>query len=147
MYGFEIVERMKPCLNVSWKVASSDRLRVSSRPCMIICNTDESHMPGTHWIALYLDEKGRGECFDSYGRHPGMYHDNFTAFMNRHCSRWVYNITCLQAPFTRTCGHFCVAYALCKCNGYSLDEIVRCMEMSGEEVVAESVESLTASSM
>ena len=37
-----------------------------------VINTDESHLPGTHWIAVYFPEdKNNGvEYFDSYGLPP-----------------------------------------------------------------------------
>lgn len=139
MYGKDISKYMSRCERLQWTITSSDRLRVLRRPCAIICNTDESHMPGKHWIVMYLSERGDGECFDSYGRHPGLYHANFTRFMNRHCRSWVYNDRVLQGPFTQTCGHYCVVYAACKCNGYSLEEVVDAMEKAGEKKVVASV--------
>src|SRR5207237_5940687 len=36
-------------------------------PAAIVANADPSSMPGSHWIAFYIDEKERGEYFDSYG--------------------------------------------------------------------------------
>jgi hypothetical protein len=39
-----------------------------------VCNTDPSTKPGRHWIAIYVDEDGGREYFDSFGRneHWGM---------------------------------------------------------------------------
>ena len=36
-------------------VFSIDRL--PSNPCLLVYNTDPSHRPGEHWVAMYVDEK------------------------------------------------------------------------------------------
>ena len=36
---------------------------------LLVCNTDPSNRPGSHWIAIYVED-GRGEFFDSFGRRP-----------------------------------------------------------------------------
>lgn len=132
MLGREIWKHMESACGISWTVTSSDRLKLLKRPCVIISNTDESTETGQHWIALYLNEQGYGECFDSYGRHPDRYHANFARFMNEHCRVWVYNDVLLQGPFTKTCGHYCVVYAVCKCNGHSMEKVVHAMKKAGE---------------
>ena len=30
-------------------------------PHLLVCNTDPSDRPGQHWIAIYVDEDGRGD--------------------------------------------------------------------------------------
>jgi len=37
-------------------VFSSDSL--PPKPRLLVCNTDPSHMPGEHWIAIYVDDDG-----------------------------------------------------------------------------------------
>ncbi len=32
-------------------------------PHLLVCNTDPSDKPGRHWIAIYVDENGRGDFF------------------------------------------------------------------------------------
>ena len=47
-------------------VFSVDNLPES--PHLLVCNTDPSDRPGRHWIAIYVDNEGRGDFFDSFGR-------------------------------------------------------------------------------
>jgi len=51
-------------------------------PHLLVCNTDHSDEPGRHWIAIYVDNDGHGEYFDSFGRRPVV---DFEHYMNRHC--------------------------------------------------------------
>ena len=45
--------------------------RLPTKPRLMVCNTDQSDMPGEHWIAIYVDDDGRyGEYFDPLGRAP-----------------------------------------------------------------------------
>ena len=37
-----------------------------SLPFSLIANIDKQVESGTHWIAMFVDKKGRGEYFDSY---------------------------------------------------------------------------------
>jgi len=46
---------------------------VINYPNAYIFNTDPSSKPSEHWIAIYFDQKTRGEYFDSYGLGPQMY--------------------------------------------------------------------------
>ncbi|CAB4016293.1 Hypothetical predicted protein [Paramuricea clavata] len=63
-----------------------------------ILNTDSSDKPGSHWVAVYLTEDGKGEFGDSYGKAPGFYTENFSKFLNKHCSTFAWNRRILQAP-------------------------------------------------
>ncbi|KAK3741851.1 hypothetical protein QZH41_018850 [Actinostola sp. cb2023] len=56
-------------------VFPADRLPSTRRPGTgLIANTDLSDQPGTHWVAMYLDDDGQAEFFDSYGQTPHSYH-------------------------------------------------------------------------
>jgi len=39
-------------------------------PIAFVVNTDKSSGPGEHWVAIFIDQNGRGYYFDSYGRPP-----------------------------------------------------------------------------
>ena len=54
--------------------------------CFIV-NTDPSHLPGTHWLAVYVG-CNLGEVFDSYGRPPPL---RLQQWLAKHCRSWVYN--------------------------------------------------------
>jgi hypothetical protein len=50
-------------------VYSIDRLPdVVPDGSVMICNTE--HLPGRHWIAMYVNERDGGEYFDSFGQEP-----------------------------------------------------------------------------
>ena len=67
-------------------------------------------MPGSHWIAMYLTEDGKGEFWDSYGQAPGFYNQNFTQFLDKHCGTFTWNRRILQAPSSDVCGHYSLLY-------------------------------------
>ena len=74
------------------------------RPRLLVCNTDPSHRPGRHWVAIYVKD-GRGEYFDSFGRRPSA---KFERYMNRHCRYWTFNDKQLQSVASQLCGHYCI---------------------------------------
>ncbi|KAK3704916.1 hypothetical protein QZH41_005383, partial [Actinostola sp. cb2023] len=59
-------------------VFPADRLPTTHRSGTgLIVNTDPSDRPGTHWVAMYWDNEGRAEFFDSYGQTPQSYHPSW----------------------------------------------------------------------
>ena len=78
-------------------------------PHLLICNTDPSYKPGRHWIADYVDQRGRGEFFDSFGRPPDKH---FERYMNEHCVNWTFNDKQLQSVISSFCGHYCCFYCV-----------------------------------
>jgi hypothetical protein len=94
-------------------------LQPTDPPSAYVVNFDDSHLPGSHWVALFIDPKHGGEYFDSYGNPP-----------IEECQRLldlyppgVYNLTCLQEK-TLVCGQYCVLYLLLRSRGYSMHDIV-----------------------
>jgi hypothetical protein len=55
------------------------------RSILLVCNTDVPSKPGIHWVAIYVDEEGHGDYFDSFGRLPTQ---QFEYYLNAHCARW-----------------------------------------------------------
>jgi len=91
-------------------------------PHLLVCNTDPSDEPGRHWIAIYVDNEGHGEFFDSFGRRPVV---DFEHYMNRHCLSWNYNDKHLQSIVSKFCGHFCIYFCILRSRGYDMCKIVR----------------------
>ncbi len=91
-------------------------------PRAYVCNTDPHTEDGEHWVAIYVDEYGRGEFFDSYGLPP--LHRTFLKFLNRNCSSWTFNEKQLQGLTSQVCGQYCVFYLLHRCRGLSMETIV-----------------------
>ena len=96
---------------------------IHKKPTLIVMNTDVSTGPGKHWVAIFLTKDGYCEFFDSAGNNPGVYGmENFLIFYG---PRYMYNSIRLQDYDSETCGHFVLYYALKRCQGTSLETIVR----------------------
>jgi hypothetical protein len=81
-----------------------------NRPRAYVCNTAPHQEEGEHWVAIYIDEHGCGEYFDSYGLPP--LHPSFVNFLNKQSINWTYNDKQLQGLTTSVCGHFCIGYSI-----------------------------------
>jgi hypothetical protein len=86
-----------------------------------IANTDPSTRPGTHWIACFVDERGRGEYFDSFGRKPD---GPFASWLNKNTTGYIFNTEVLQSYTSAVCGFYCLYYLILRCRGMSLNNIV-----------------------
>jgi hypothetical protein len=103
------------------------------KPTLIICNTDPSYKPGTHWIAFYFQHPGKTvELFDSLGHHLKDYALNFTDFVALHSNQCKTLINRVQPLQSALCGHYCLYYAYYRCLGYSMESIVNTMPSSLE---------------
>ena len=92
-------------------------------PISLVANTDTSDKPGEHWIAIYIDEDGVGEYFDSYGFPP--MHRQFIEFLSINCPNGYFsNFKPLQCLTCVTCGHYCIAYIKMRTNGISYNEFI-----------------------
>ena len=91
-------------------------------PHLLVCNTDPSDRPGQHWIVIYVDEEGRGDFFDSFGRRPSA---DFERYMNRHCLTWNFNDRQLQSVVSKFCGHYCIYFCINRSRGVDMRKIVR----------------------
>jgi len=91
-------------------------------PYGFIINTDPRQLPGKHWIAMYINERGVLEAFDSYGNLPSLYSPYIKRFMDTFKRRLI-NTKRIQGSETRVCGQYCLFYLLCRCKGYSMKEI------------------------
>ena len=109
------------CQRIFQGVFSMDTLPCNPR--LLICNTDPSTKAGEHWIAIYVDEYGRGEYFDSFGRPPN---EHFASYMNKHCGlSWTFNKRQLQSIISSFCGHYCCFYCMYRSRNVDLNAIVK----------------------
>ena len=100
---------------------ASDRLP-TNRTGLMVSNTDPAHLPGTHWVAIYISKDRRcGEFFDSFGRPPGKH---FTEYLDKNCSNWTYNRRQLQSVASKFCGHYCVLYCVWRHRGVDMSRFV-----------------------
>ena len=62
-----------------------------------IVNTDISIDPGEHWVAIY------------FRRDQAIYYDSYILpFLERNSTRWIHNTECLQSPWSKVCGMWCI---------------------------------------
>ena len=77
----------------------------NERPCTYICNLDPSYLPGSHWVAFYVPQRGDTEYFDSYGREAPPVFDKFLG-----PSGYIYNARGIQFPLSAVCGQYAIFY-------------------------------------
>ena len=97
--------------------------KTDGKPLGLVINTDRSDGPGEHWVAVFLDGKGCGEYFDSFGLPP--LRKGIITFMNRNCPvMWSYNTTTVQEFDETVCGNWCVNFLKAKFAGLKFDEFI-----------------------
>jgi hypothetical protein len=99
-------------------------MKLDQSTAALVINTDPSHKPGQHWVAVYIAD-GHGEYFDSFGLLP-LTSDIFD-FLYVNCPKgWSYNPVTLQTPhrLSETCGSYCVLYLKYRCRGYSYCQFI-----------------------
>ncbi len=83
-------------------------------------NTDDSQGKGIHWVTYYFPKGEHAEFFDSLGSHPTRY--GMEEYLVDHGPSYLYNTKRLQGG--NTCGQFCIYYAMHRCRGCSMQDIV-----------------------
>lgn len=94
----------------------------TQQPCAFIINTDRSSGPGRHWVALWLDGKGKAEYFDSFGLPPS--HLEIKNFILRHCHTYRFNSRLLQDMTSSFCGLYVIFFVYMKSRGASLTRLL-----------------------
>ena len=87
----------------------------------LVANFDERSRPGSHWIAMYI-ENGHCEYFDSYGRPPNIGH--FINFIKRNSKTYSFNKDDLQALDSDVCGYYSIWFLSERARGKSMNQIV-----------------------
>ena len=109
MNTLDINKILKDTTNFYGTVCRDELPRIKKRPISIIANTDPCSKPGQHWIVILLNEKGRGNYFDSFGLPP--LHQDFIIYMDINCPNgWSFNHRTLQSVDSDTCGLYCILY-------------------------------------
>ena len=78
-----------------------------------IVNTERSHLPGRHWVAIIQEPGGRFEFFDPLGHGPWEF-ANLNIF-----NSVAFNSHELQNPLTNTSAHISLLYLYFRSHGYS----------------------------
>lgn len=110
--------------NIVIGVFSADRLPhlPPRRPIAFIANTDPATASGRHWVAFFIDQQNVVESFDSYGKQPRELSNEFQFFVSQF-EKNVINQKRLQSSLTTVCGQYCLFYLMCRCRGFSMEQI------------------------
>lgn len=111
-------------------VFPSDQLpvkRVTQRPASLVVNTHPHHLPGEHWLAIYLPDHNTREFFDSYGNPPfsSLFPKTIMEFLNKNSNEVLFHSKRLQGPTSTTCGHHCLFFLHHRCRGAPFDDVVK----------------------
>ncbi len=89
-----------------------------SLPAGFIVNLSSSNQPGTHWVAIYINECGEGTYFCSFAMKPQ--EKNIQNFLRMHCKTIEYNSMQLQSQHSDLCGHYAAIFLMHAFNGLGL---------------------------
>ncbi len=117
-------------------VCASDELpnTVMHKPKVYIVNTAPGNQPGEHWVTLYFPVEAPVEYFDPLG-YPPM-RSSIQKMIRRNLgqnSRCLYNQVPVQGPGSTACGQFCIFYAIHRCEGKTMNEIVMLLDDCQED--------------
>lgn len=103
-------------------VFCSDEIPVLRERSAIVINTDDSTKPGSHWIAVFVENKDTIEMFDSFGRSPHAFGENISSFTSNY-KYVLHNDIWFQHPDSIVCGVYCIYYIWMKSRGIALFQI------------------------
>ena len=91
--------------------------------CAYVINTDTSHGPGKHWVAVFFDGLGGADYFDSFGLPPR--HVEVEKFIKRNSSSPLrYSSRLIQSVTSWFCGLYVVYFVAARCRGLSLRSLL-----------------------
>ncbi|GFX27679.1 uncharacterized protein TNCV_2129201 [Trichonephila clavipes] len=86
-------------------VYSRDTLPPLEENMCAIVNSDDSSQPGTHWLALFVNDKRELEFYDSFGQPPVFYNISTTTYLDV-----LWNSKVFQSPASNVCGQYCIYF-------------------------------------
>ena len=97
---------------------------IEKKPKLIICNTEPSDQPGEHWVLFFFEEDSV-DFYDSLGRDITDYGPSFITFVKNYSNNFKQCLGRTQPLESSLCGHYCLYYAYAKCNGDSMEKIIK----------------------
>lgn len=91
-------------------------------PASFVINLSPKTNKGTHWIGLYIDEKGQADYFDSYGIAPENL--NIRNFLRIHSNKLNYNKRQIQHLSSVKCGKFVCIFIIAKMYNKSFNDLL-----------------------
>ncbi|GFY47154.1 uncharacterized protein F54H12.2 [Trichonephila inaurata madagascariensis] len=96
---------------------SRDTLPPLQENMCAIVNSDDSSQPGTHWLALFVNDKRELEFYDSFGQPPVFYNISTTTYLDV--------LWCVfQSPTSNVCGQYSIYFLFKRSQGYSMHYIL-----------------------
>lgn len=92
-------------------------------PAAFVINLSRHDEPGTHWVAIYISERGNAFYFDSFGMKSTNFHIN--AFLKTHAKSVTYNTKQIQHISSNKCGRFCCVFIVAALKKCSIDSFLR----------------------
>lgn len=105
-------------------IYAKDTLPILQANTCTVVNSDDSTEPGSHWLALFVNENKTLEFFDSYGNSPDFYGLDTSHYLNV-----IWNTQMFQSPTSNVCGQYCVYFLLKRCQSFSLDSVLNLFEV------------------
>ena len=102
--------------------------RKAKQPTILISNSDRAHLPGIHWVGIYIPGKNAEnqapEFFDSYGREPTK--PEFLDFLTSiETKKVLFNPMQIQSNGSSSCGQITCLYLLHKSKGKPLKSFLK----------------------
>jgi hypothetical protein len=94
---------------------------IRSVPAAAIVNTDPSYLPGSHWVAFYIDKNQDCFFFDSYGNHPNKF--GFGSYFRKYKNIY-HNDRQLQSKLSKVCGNYCILFIVAVSRGVPFKTII-----------------------
>lgn len=124
MYDYEIASILDRKLNTKVYVGPCDLIPCQfSLPAGFVVNLSSQNESGTHWIAIFVDEKGHGTYFCSFGMKPAV--RSIQLFLRMHCKTVTINKTQLQNQQSTVCGEYAVLFLIYSFKGISLTQFLK----------------------
>jgi hypothetical protein len=89
-------------------------------PYCLVANTDKYGDPGSHWIAIYVNNNENAEYFDSFGEEP----NKDIALYLKQFKNTIKNKSKIQSIYDNSCGAHVIYYIIQKCQGKTLKNII-----------------------
>jgi hypothetical protein len=108
-------------------VCAKDQLKgIKEKSFAIICNNEDSSMPGMHWLCFYKNDQDTSvQFFDSFGMPIEFYGKDFCEFAAENGKKLTFSKFQYQSNSSNLCGAYCLYVLYYRCLGKSFDEILR----------------------
>ena len=125
MNTIEIIEQLRDldCFQGVFPLDKLNNFKVKKKPIGVIINLDFSDEPGSHWVALYINEQNKAIYFDSFGFIN--FNEYFLSFLKRNkIEEIIFNKFQIQSFKSNVCGAHCIIFLKMICNSFSFNEIL-----------------------